>query len=75
MIQLLKMKEKFYGFCLVSLVSAVLPLPQTRKLVHVVIGHKQGDNKRYLPLSRQLTQDAGIFWNVVCIPLLMSLFI
>lgn len=40
-IQLLKMKEKFDGFCFVSFVSVVFQLPQAIKLFRVVIGHKQ----------------------------------
>jgi hypothetical protein len=28
-----------------------------------------------LPVSRQLTEEAGVFWTVVCVPLLMCLFI
>jgi hypothetical protein len=69
------MKEKFGGFCFFSFVSSVFPIPQTRKLFHVITGHKQEGNKRYLPVSRQLTEDVGIFWDAVCVPLFMCLII
>ena len=37
--------------------------------------HKRPLPLPFLPVSRQLTQDAGIFWNTVCVPLLTCLFI